>query len=182
VDVSDPVVAAGVEAGDKVTLVRVPTPDARGADASYSFFDLQRGVPLAWLAGLFALVVIAVARLRGLLALVGLVVAGFVLVRFMLPALVQGESAAMVGVVGSAAILFVVLYLAHGPSVRTSTALVGTLIGVALTAVIGQQAVEFSRLTGFRQRGERSADGAGGPDQSAGSADLWRHRSRSGRA
>ena len=47
----------------------------------------------------------------------------------MLPALLSGSSGIAVALVGSAAIMFVVLYLAHGPSVRTSAALAGTLLG-----------------------------------------------------
>lgn len=54
-------------------------------------------------------------------------VAYLVLVEFMLPALLEGRSPVAVAVCGSAAILFVVLYLAHGLSIRTSTALLGTL-------------------------------------------------------
>ena len=38
-----------------------------------------------------------------------------------------------VSLAGSAAIMFVVLYLAHGPSVRTSAALAGTLVGIGIT-------------------------------------------------
>ena len=148
IDVSDVVHETGIDEGDVVQLVRVP---GEQGEASYAFFDLDRGLPLALLAAAFALVVVAVARMRGLLALVGLVVAGVVLVQFILPALLRGEEAWAVGLVGSSAILFVVLYLAHGPSVRTSTALLGTLVGVSLTAAIGAGAVELAGLTGLSE-------------------------------
>ncbi len=152
IDVSDVVYRAGVSEGDHVQLVRVPAAEqGEQGEASYAFFDLRRGFPLTVLAGAFALVVVAVARLRGLLALGGLVVAGFVLVQFILPALLRGEPAWAVGLVGSSAILFVVLYLAHGPSVRTSTALLGTLVGVSLTAGIGAGAVQLAKLTGLSE-------------------------------
>jgi uncharacterized membrane protein len=51
--------------------------------------------------------------------------------------------------VGSSAIMFVVLYLAHGFSARTTTALVGTLFGLAISALLGAVAVAAARLTGF---------------------------------
>ena len=55
----------------------------------------------------------------------------------------------LVSLVGSAAIMFVVLYLAHGFSARTTTALVGTLFGLGLVAVLGTVSVSAARLTGL---------------------------------
>jgi len=94
-------------------------------------------------------VVAAVARLRGVLALIGLGFGAFILVKFMLPALLTGESGLGVALVGSSAIMFVVLYLAHGFSMRTSAALAGTLLGVVITAFIGVISVKSSRLSGI---------------------------------
>ena len=54
----------------------------------------------------------------------------------------------MVALIGSSAIMFVVLYATHGFSARTSTALVGTLFGLILIAVIGLAASRWAHLTG----------------------------------
>jgi hypothetical protein len=97
---------------------------------------------------LFAVAVVAVARWRGFASLVGLAFAGFVLVKFMFPALIAGTNPIMVGLIGSSAIMFVVLYAAHGFSARTSTALVGTLFGLILIATLGWVATEWAHLTG----------------------------------
>jgi uncharacterized membrane protein len=59
-----------------------------------------------------------------------------------------------VALVGATAIMFVVLYLAHGLSVRTSTALAGTLVGVAIIALLGLYAVDAARLSGVGGEGE----------------------------
>ena len=56
----------------------------------------------------------------------------------MLPGILADESPTLVSLVGSSAIMFVVLYLAHGFSARTTTALVGTLFGLTLVAVMGR--------------------------------------------
>jgi uncharacterized membrane protein len=104
---------------------------------------------VAVLAVLFAVVVIAVARLRGLASLFGLAFAFFILLQFLLPGLLAGDSPTLVSLVGSAAIMFVVLYLAHGFSARTTTALVGTLFGLTLVAVLGSVAVSTARLAGL---------------------------------
>lgn len=146
IELSADVVAAGVEEGDTLVLTR----DA-GADggASYGFFDYARGTPIVVLAIVFAVVVGLVARLRGLASLVGLAFAFFILFQFVLPGLLAEESPTLVSLVGSAAIMFVVLYLAHGFTARTTTALVGTLFGLTLVAVMGSVAVSVARLTGI---------------------------------
>ena len=146
IDLTAEVVASGVGEGDDLVLVR----DA-GAEggATYQFYDYARTTPLLVLALLFVVVVGAVARLRGLLALVGLGFAFLVLLVFMLPALLDGGSPTWVSLVGSTTIMFVVLYLAHGFSARTTTALLGTLFGLALSAGLGALAVGVTRLTGF---------------------------------
>jgi len=62
--------------------------------------------------------------------------------------LLEGRSPVAVAVCGSAAILFVVLYLAHGLSIRTSTALLGTLAALGATAALGSAATAAAHLTG----------------------------------
>jgi uncharacterized membrane protein len=124
-------------------------PGTDGGQPNYAFQDFARGTPIVVLAVAFVVVVGLVARVRGLAAVLGLAFAFFVLLTFMLPALLAGESPTWVSLVGSVAIMFVVLYLAHGFSVRTTTALVGTLFGLALVAGLGAIAVSVARLTGF---------------------------------
>ncbi|OMC47861.1 YibE/F family protein [Mycobacterium sp. IS-2888] len=133
-------------AGDHIRLVRQV--DEQGA-TSYAFYDFERGWPLVGLAIVFAVVIVAVARWRGLLALVGIVVAFGVLVVFLLPALRDGAPAIPVALVASAAILYVVIYLAHGVNLRTSAALLGTLSALLLAAGLSWAAIEFAHLTGL---------------------------------
>jgi uncharacterized membrane protein len=143
-----PIGQAGLEKGDSVQLMRIPQPAGAPADSAYSIFGIDRTHQLAWMAAIFVLVVLLVARVRGLLALVGLAFSGLVVAKFMLPALLTGESGMAVALTGAAAIMFVVLYLAHGPSARTSTALAGTLVGVGITALVAHFAVDANRLSG----------------------------------
>jgi uncharacterized membrane protein len=140
------VFASGVADGE--TLVVTRDGGAEGGP-SYAFFDYQRGTPIVVLAIVFAVVVGMVARLRGLASLLGLAFAFVVLLKFVLPGLLSEHSPTLVSLVGSAAIMFVVLYLAHGFSARTTTALVGTLFGLLLVAVLGSLAVSVARLTGL---------------------------------
>ncbi|GAA4755038.1 YibE/F family protein [Modestobacter marinus] len=147
VELSSEVVAEGVEVGDELVLNRDPGIDT--GQVTYSFQDFPRSTPIITLALAFTLVVGAVARLRGLLALLGLGFAFFILLQFMLPGLLAGSSPIWVSLVGSSAIMYVVLYLAHGFNARTTTALLGTLFGLALSAVLGTIAVAAAHLTGL---------------------------------
>jgi uncharacterized membrane protein len=131
--------------GDDVVLVLTGDP----ADPeSYQVEDFQRGTPLLVLALLFAAAVVALARWRGLAALVSLVLTGVVLVGFVLPAILAGRDPLAVAVVGCSLIMFCVLYLTHGLSARTSTAVLGTLGSLVLIGVLGVVFAGAARLTG----------------------------------
>ncbi|GGL66008.1 membrane protein [Microlunatus endophyticus] len=138
--------SSGASVGQKVKLFRLP--GAQGQPATFQFSDFDRGLPLIVLAIAFAAVVVVVARWRGFAALVGLAFAGFILVEFMFPALVSGTNPLLAGLIGSSAIMFVVLYAAHGFSTRTTTALIGTLFGLLLTAGLGWGVTRWAHLTG----------------------------------
>lgn len=147
-----------VQAGDRLKaldLSGLPGGEAPGqgqaqaGQGDYVFVDFERTVPVVALALLYALVVVAVARWRGLRAVVGLGLAFAVMFVFMIPALLEGGPPLWVGLVGCCLIMLVVLYFAHGFSLRTTTALLGTLIGLALTAVLALWGTDAAYLTGL---------------------------------
>ena len=116
---------------------------------SYQVVDFQRGGALGWLAALFAAAVLVLGRWRGLAALGALVVSFAVLLLFVLPAILSGRSPLAVAVVGAGVIMFAVLYLTHGLSARTSTAVVGTLVSLALIGLLAAGFSAAARLTGL---------------------------------
>jgi uncharacterized membrane protein len=145
-DVAPGVIGTGIGPGAVVQIVRLPASDGR--EAFYAYLDVDRGRELGALALVFAVLVVLVARLRGLAALAGLVIAFLVLRQFILPALLAGAPAVPVVVVGSSLIMFVALYVAHGVSMRTTTAVLGTMFGLAMTALLGWVMTQVSFLTG----------------------------------
>nr|WP_238590028.1 YibE/F family protein [Pseudonocardia sp. AL041005-10] len=133
--------------GDPVTLSwSGANPDDAG---SYQLVDFQRGAPLGWLAAAFALAVVVLGRLRGFAALVSLALSFVILLWFVLPAILSGGSPLAVAVTGACLIMFVVLYLTHGFTARTSCAVLGTLASLALIGVLGYLFTVTSRLTGL---------------------------------
>ena len=66
----------------------------------------------------------------------------------MLPAILTGENAVLVALVASSAMIFPCVYFAHGVSVRTTTAVLGTFGGVAITVLAVLAAGRPAGMTG----------------------------------
>ncbi|WP_308376574.1 YibE/F family protein [Streptomyces sp. ISL-99] len=122
-------------------------PDAP-RDLQYSVTDVDRGIPMALLAGIFALAVIVVGRMKGLMALIALAVSFAILTLFILPAILQGSNPLIVAVVGASAIMLIALYACHGLTARTSVAVVGTLISLLLIGLLGSLFIGWAYLSG----------------------------------
>ncbi|BCJ72558.1 membrane protein [Catellatospora sp. IY07-71] len=137
--------APQVAVGDKVVLIS--SPDAQGGQR-YAVVDHDRWGWLLALVALFAAAVIGFARWRGVASLVGLAVSFGVLLLFILPAIQRGEPPLAVAIVGSAVIMFAVIYLTHGVSVGTSMAVLGTLAALVLTGLLGLLCTHLLHLTG----------------------------------
>jgi uncharacterized membrane protein len=135
-----------VETGTKLVMSYVA--DAP-PELQYQITDVQRSSPLIVLAVLFAIVVVAFGRKRGLSALAGLAVTFVVLARFVLPALLAGESPVPVALVGASVIMFVALYITHGFTVRTSVAVLGTLSSLLLTGLLASVFTAWGSITGL---------------------------------
>jgi uncharacterized membrane protein len=133
-------------AGDRIVLGY--TPDAPEGQ-QYYFADYQRKVPLIWLGLIFVAAVLGLGRALGARALVGTAFSVVVLVVFVLPALLAGRNPLAVGLVGSAVVMLVSLYLAHGFTARTTTAVLGTFASLLLTGVLALVFVAATRLSGL---------------------------------
>ncbi|MDW4908372.1 YibE/F family protein, partial [Streptomyces sp. ADMS] len=131
--------------GEKVVVAYEPSAPR---DLQYSVTDVNRRFPMALLAGIFALAVVAVGRMRGVMALVALAVSFMILTFFILPAILQGSNPLVVAVVGASAIMLIALYMCHGLSARTSVAVLGTLISLVLIGVLGSLFIGWAALTG----------------------------------
>ena len=132
--------------GDKVVLLYDPGAVAGGRP--YTVVDHQRAGPMIWLVLAAVLAVLAFGRRLGLTSLAGLGVSFAVLLLFVVPAILTGENPLLVAVVGSAAIMFAVLYLTHGINAHTSVAVAGTLASLVLTGLLGAAFTAALHLTG----------------------------------
>jgi uncharacterized membrane protein len=138
--------ARHIGVGDRILVGRSTQPEATTA---YFFVDYERSGPLVVLVILFAAVVIALSRMRGLYSLIGLAASLGILIMFVLPAILEGSDPVLVALVGGAAIMLVSLYLAHGFNAMTTTAVLGTFGALAITGVLAVIFVEAFQFTGF---------------------------------
>jgi uncharacterized membrane protein len=115
----------------------------------YAFVDYQRRAPLLWLTAIFGSAVLVLGRFRGAASLVGLGASLAVLLVFVVPAILDGRDPVAVALVGASAIAFLALYLAHGFSRKTTVALLGTLGGLGVTAILAEVFQGMTHLTGL---------------------------------
>ena len=159
------VVQEGLESGSLVVLPEVNTsfdptfPQLAAGDNvilgfdsvtnSYDYQDRDRMSSLWWLILLFAVTVICLARVRGLLALFAMGGTVLMLVKFIAPSVLDGNDPVLVCVVAAAAIAYFSLYFTHGFSLMTTVALAGTLIALGLTLGISWIFFELAKFSGY---------------------------------
>lgn len=140
-------IVSGVGVGDSLKVLDfTESTDRAETETDYVFIDYDRDVPILALAIMYGLVVLAVAGFRGLRALTGLAFAGVVLIVFMLPAILDSKPPILVAMVAASAIMVIALYLAHGVSTRTTTALFGTVAGIVITGLLGAWMTSWANL------------------------------------
>lgn len=139
-------VTGGGEPGQRLVLVRAD--GDLSVDQRYELVDVGRGVPLALMAVIFALAVVALGRWRGALALAGLALSLLVLVSWLVPALLSGRPPVLTATVGASAVMIVALFLSHGISLQTVVAMLGTAGSLLLIIGLSTVFVELASLTG----------------------------------
>lgn len=116
---------------------------------TYSFVDYERKRPIALLAILFALIVIAFGRWRGFLGLIGLAASLMIVMWFIIPAILDGAEPVAVAIVGAFAVMLVTLGLTHGIGLTSRAAALGTAASLLLTAGLAVVFIEAGNITGF---------------------------------
>lgn len=136
-----------LDKGSKVQLLRIP---ANEFDSEvFLFMDVDRTELLIIVALIFSVITLIIGKLRGLGAIVGLISTFFVLLTFLLPSLLEGKDPLTIAVISSCGLVLFLLYIAHGISIRTSVAVLGTLFGIVLTAILSTIVISFGNFSGI---------------------------------
>lgn len=120
-----------------------------GEPGTYYIGDFRRGGALWLLGAVFAGVLLLVSRWQGLRSLLSVAISLLVVVQFVVPAILAGKSPPLVALVGALAVMLVSLYLAHGVTLQTTTAVVGTTVALGATMLLGVWFIDQAALTGF---------------------------------
>jgi len=151
IKVGDAGPAPGLEPGTQLRVVRNQVP--AGADPAavdpYALVEVDRRSPMLWLVLGFAALVIVFGRLRGALALVGLGASVLIVVRFVIPALLDGKPAVAVALVSSFAVMLMTIALAHGLGPKSIAAMLGTAVSLVATVLLALSFTGLADLTGF---------------------------------
>lgn len=134
------------QAGDKVVVVKGE--DFEGNEVFY-IADFVRRDPLIFLFFLFVVLVIAVARWRGITSLIGLAISFLIIFKFILPQIYLGRDPVWITILASLVIIPVTFYLSHGLNRKTSIAIGGTAVALLITGGLAKIFVEATKLTGF---------------------------------
>lgn len=134
--------------GDRVLVQRSITPD--NSDKFYVIDFVRRGY-LYLLALIFALVIVAVGKTKGLKALISLTISFFIIIKLVLPQILSGSNPIIVGVLGAFAILVVMIYLTEGWNKKSHLAVVSVLLSLVATMTLSFVFTALTRLTGLAQ-------------------------------
>lgn len=135
------------QVGDRVEMYFSPSPGGAGRDIV--IVDWIRRPSLLWLTGLFLLVSVVVARLKGLRAFVATGASLAIVIAFIVPRILDGWNPMLVSLIGAGGILILAIYFVHGLNWSTSAALIGTFAAVVVTMLLGAAFMQISHLTGL---------------------------------
>jgi uncharacterized membrane protein len=115
----------------------------------YSFLESDRQTPITLLIVGFALAVLLLSGWRGVASLLSLGLTMLVLGVYLLPALRSDQPMLVVALTTAGIVMLITMYASHGVSVRSTVALVGTLGGLVLAAVLGSVVSAAAAFTGL---------------------------------
>jgi uncharacterized membrane protein len=135
-----------VKAGQSV-IVKMDRP--QGVEPFYTLYNYDRTTGLIAVAAVFAVLMVAVGRLKGLRSLLGLCISLYFIFAFLLPTIYRGYSPVLMAFVTVLVIAVFSLLLLNGFSRKTLTAIAATGIGVALSALCFVLVSALMHLVGY---------------------------------
>jgi uncharacterized membrane protein len=135
-----------LDTGDQV-IINV----SRGPEniLSARFLDFVRLRPVLLLLLTFIIFSVLISGWKGVRGLIGMAISILVITYYIIPQIIQGRDPVLVSVTGAFFLLAVSLYLVYGWSLKTHSAVLGTLLSLVLTALLANYFVNLTRLTGF---------------------------------
>lgn len=114
-----------------------------------SVIDYDRKDSLLILALLFFALVVLVTRWQGVASFIGMGFSFYIVVNMIIPQIVQGVNPVFISILGTAVMIPVMFFLAHGFKKKTLIAMAGTLLALLVTGLLAALFISLAHLTGF---------------------------------
>ena len=136
-----------VEEGDKIVVSIAEGGLSGGPDVNIA--DHYRGDYLLYLSLIFIVLIIIIGRLKGLRALVSLIITIAAILYILLPAILKGINPVPVSIGIAIAVTIITIFLIGGISQKSVAAIIGTSIGVLVAGLISYLVGSQINLTGM---------------------------------
>ncbi len=134
-----------LKTGEKIILLKV----TNQGNVSYSIWDKYRlNYIYLVIIGFFA-VILLFAGIKGIGSILGMIVTFIILLGFIVPQILNGRDPLLISVIGSIIIMLTTIFLAHGISKKTASAVVSTFISLTITGILGFLFVKGFHLSGL---------------------------------
>ncbi len=137
--------AQKLRSGEKIVIGKNVSP----IGTTYYVSDHYRLTAIWWILGIFFVLTVIFGGYRGLMAFIGLGFSLYIVTSFIIPHIVAGQNPLITSIIGIVLIALLSLYLAHGINTRTTIALIGTLVTMALAVTISLIFVHAAKLFGI---------------------------------
>lgn len=137
--------------GNRVVIHSEPTSEniITADDVDFFIADIKRSNQLWIFASLFAFLLIAIGRKKGLTSIVSIVATIFLIFTVLVPMILNGfcpiASAVLCGILSTV----ITIYLVGGFNSKSSSAIIGTSLSLIFAGAISMLVIYFAHLTGF---------------------------------
>ncbi len=135
-----------VQKGDSVVLRKTTI---EGKTPIYVISDRYRLHTIMFLLGGFFLLVTLVAGKKGIGAIIGMLISLFIILQLLVPQILSGANPITTSITCAILIMTITMFLAHGVSLQTATALFTTTLTLFLTGVFAFFTVSIAHMTGL---------------------------------
>lgn len=129
------------------TVLAVKSVDDKG-NKNFYITDFVRTNALVYLLTLFLLVILSIGRMKGFRSLLSLSFSFLMIVKFIIPQILNGTNPILVTIFGSLSILLVMVYLTEGFKKSSHIAIISIFLSLVLTVFISWLFVTLTKLSG----------------------------------
>ncbi len=137
-----------VKVGDSI-LVSLPGYEIDGSDADWIFIEHNRIGTIYLMCGMFLLFILLIGRFKGLSTIISLMFTVFAIFLVYIPAILKGFNVYVMTLIVGIFIIFMSLIIINGWNKKTLCAIVGNIIGVAVSGVLAHIMSRAFGLTGI---------------------------------